>query len=195
MVETYCIKQDPNTLPPDIRDVALVVNDRLKKLILPEDDEDQTMDTVASLTVEGGFQTSGAKLGQSSPKLSPKSAVVSTSTGSSSTTSTEANAVSSKTGQSSPKSGRSSPTTTLEPPPSGPSGMGSSSHKLVSSIQEPPKLHLLGVLGVLISHMKFTLQETRTETLRWLMWLHQQLPKRVCLCVVQFAIIKLMFVF
>lgn len=181
-------------MPPDIRDVALVVNDRLKKLILPEDDEDQIMDTVASLTVEGGFQTSGAKLGQSSPKLSPKSAAVSTSTGSSATTSTEANAVSSKTGQSSPKSGRSSPTNTLEPPPSGPSSTGSSSHK-VSSTQEPPKLHLLGVLGVLISHMKFTLQETRTETLRWLMWLHQQLPKRVCLCVVQFAIIKLMFVF
>jgi len=44
LVETYCIKQDPNTLSPDIRDVALVVNDRLKKLILPEDDEDQTMD-------------------------------------------------------------------------------------------------------------------------------------------------------
>ena len=42
-----------------------------------------------------------------------------------------------------------------------------------------PRLHLLAVLGVLIPHMKFTLPETRMETLRWLMWLHQQLPKRV----------------
>ena len=42
-----------------------------------------------------------------------------------------------------------------------------------------PRLHLLAVLGVLIPHMKFTLPETRMETLRWLLWLHQQLPKRV----------------
>ena len=45
--------------------------------------------------------------------------------------------------------------------------------------QTEPRLHLLAVLGVLIPHMKFTLPETRMETLRWLMWLHQQLPKRV----------------
>ena len=42
-----------------------------------------------------------------------------------------------------------------------------------------PQFHLLAVLGVLIPHMRYTLPETRMETLRWLMWLHQQLPKRV----------------
>ena len=47
--------------------------------------------------------------------------------------------------------------------------------------QKEPRLHLLAVLGVLIPHMKYTLPETRMETLRWLMWLHQQLPKRVSL--------------
>ena len=157
-----------------------MVNDRLKKLILPEDDEDQITDAIPILFVEGSSKTSGTRSGRTSPKLSPKSAAVSTSTGSSATTSTEANATSSKPGQS---SGHSSPTTTLEPPPLEPSGTADSSRK-VSPTQDPPKLNLLGVLGVLISHMKFTLQETRTETLRWVMWLHQQLPKRVCLYVV-----------
>lgn len=45
--------------------------------------------------------------------------------------------------------------------------------------KQPPRLHLLSVLGVLIPHTKFTQQETRLETLRWIMWLHQQLPRRV----------------
>ncbi len=45
-----------------------------------------------------------------------------------------------------------------------------------------PKLHLLAVLGVLIPHMKYTQQETRIETLRWIKWLHEQLPKRVSRC-------------
>ncbi len=46
--------------------------------------------------------------------------------------------------------------------------------------KKEPKFHLLSVLAVLIPHMKFTQQETRMETLRWLMWLHKQLPRRVC---------------
>ena len=40
-------------------------------------------------------------------------------------------------------------------------------------------LPLLNVLAVLIGHMKFTGIETRLETLRWLLWLHKKLPKRV----------------
>lgn len=47
--------------------------------------------------------------------------------------------------------------------------------------EQPPKFHLLSVLAVLIPHMKYTQQETRKETLRWLIWLQEQLPKRVSL--------------
>ena len=41
------------------------------------------------------------------------------------------------------------------------------------------KFSLLTVLGVLMPHMSFTEQETKLETLRWLLWLHDKLPKRV----------------
>ena len=41
------------------------------------------------------------------------------------------------------------------------------------------QIQLLAVVGVLLRHMKYTQIETRMETLRWLLWLHQQLPKRV----------------
>jgi vacuole morphology and inheritance protein 14 len=45
--------------------------------------------------------------------------------------------------------------------------------------EDPNQFSLLTVLGVLVPHMRFTEQETRLETLRWLLWLHQQLPKRI----------------
>ena len=41
------------------------------------------------------------------------------------------------------------------------------------------KFSLLTVLGVLMPHMSFTEQETKLETLHWLLWLHDKLPKRV----------------
>ena len=53
------------------------------------------------------------------------------------------------------------------------------------------QLSLLNVLGVLIAHMKFTEQETRLETLRWLLWLHKMLPKRVS----NWVLIKLIILF
>ena len=53
----------------------------------------------------------------------------------------------------------------------------------IDSTQEPIRLYLLPVIGVLLAHTKFTAQETRLETLHWLLWLHKGLPKRVCLVV------------
>lgn len=52
--------------------------------------------------------------------------------------------------------------------------------------KEQPKFHLLSVFAVLIPQMRFTHQETRKETLRWVMWLHQNLPKRVSIIIVTF---------
>ena len=121
------------------------------------------------------------------PKLSPKVATkipkpaqpLSTATGvaaASSNLATNAamDAASGQTSQLSPKTGQSSPKTGQKeanvPPTS----------KVIAIVStETPKLRLLSVLGVLIPHMKYTQQETRMESLRWLMWLHQQLPKRV----------------
>ena len=47
------------------------------------------------------------------------------------------------------------------------------------SLKQQHRLGLLNVLAVLIGHMKFTSIETRLETLRWFLWLHKKLPKRV----------------
>ena len=148
--------------------MSLEVNDRLKKLILPEDDEDETTDLATG---------EGTSLTKTSPWLSPKMAATSSATASgSATVSTETSTTSSKNGSS---NGLSSPQPPPElPPPSVElTETGGASRKV--SVREPPKVHLLAVLGVLITHTKYTLQETRLETLRWLMWLHQQLPKRV----------------
>ena len=147
----------------DIRNVSLEVNDRLKRLILPEDDEDEATDLA---TGEG---TSLTKTSQSSPRLSPKLDAASHSA----SASTETSTASSKNGlPSSRLPSELHPSSSVEL-----SGTGGINRKI--SIREPPKLHLLAVLGVLIPHTKYTLQETRLETLQWLMWLHRQLPKRV----------------
>ena len=143
--------------------MSLEVNDRLKKLILPEDDEDEATDLA---TGEG---TSLTKTSQSSPRLSPKLDAASHSA----SASTETSTASSKNGLPSSRSpSELHPSSSVEL-----SGTGGINRKI--SIREPPKLHLLAVLGVLIPHTKYTLQETRLETLQWLMWLHRQLPKRV----------------
>ena len=53
-----------------------------------------------------------------------------------------------------------------------------STHGAVGA-KEQYHLSLLNVLAILIGHMKFTSHETRLETLRWLLWLHKKLPRRV----------------
>ena len=56
-----------------------------------------------------------------------------------------------------------------------------STHGAVGA-KEQYHLSLLNVLAILIGHMKFTSHETRLETLRWLLWLHKKLPRRVGNC-------------
>ena len=118
-----------------------------------------------------------------SPKLSPKVAAkvpkpVLPASASVATSVTSTDATGGKTSQLSPKTGQSSPKTGQKEEAS--SSTAASSTTVISiQVAESPKLHLLSVLGVLIPHMKYTQQETRMESLRWLMWLHQQLPKRV----------------
>ena len=171
----------------DIRNVSLEVNDRLKRLILPEDDEDEATDLATGegtsltktsqssprlspkLDATTASSSATASTGHSSPRLSPKSAA----TSHSASASTETSTASSKNGLSSSRlPSELHPSSSVEL-----SGTGGINRKI--SIREPPKLHLLAVLGVLIPHTKYTLQETRLETLQWLMWLHRQLPKRV----------------
>ena len=183
----------------DIRDVAFEVNDRLKNLIQPEDDDDITTDTEDRVqgvntprftTRKAESPSAGAgSLAKTSPKLAPKlspkvaakmpkpvqsSATVAGVASSSNPTSNAAtDAASGQTSQLSPKTGQSSPKTGQKE-----ANVPTSKVILIVST-ETPKLRLLSVLGVLIPHMKYTQQETRMESLRWLMWLHQQLPKRV----------------
>lgn len=190
-----------------------MVNDRLKNLIQPEDDDDITTDAedraqgvtmprfshrtthkAETPTTAGGSQPVMPK---SSPKPSPKltpnvspkpaakvpkpAAPASTTGGPSTPTPSVAaatDASSSQTSQFSPKTGQSSPKTGQKED-SVPSTAEATTTVISIVSMEMPKLHLLSVLGVLIPHMKYTQQETRMESLRWLMWLHQQLPKRV----------------
>ena len=62
---------------------------------------------------------------------------------------------------------------------SSPVRQGRERSQAIDSSQEPIRLYLLPVIGVLLAHTKFTAQETRLETLQWLLWLHKRLPKRV----------------
>lgn len=175
------------------------VNERIKKLILPEDDLDTVTDqedkeskqdvvpsfhepnkpmvsphvhTVPPAATRSTGQTSqtsqtsrsssgqtAKSSGQTSPQLSPKmdrAAAAATSGGA-----VESNSSATSGGGGSPGGGGGEPA------------------KESRLEKEAPKFHLLSVLGVLIPHMKFSQQETRKETLRWIIWLHQQLPKRV----------------
>lgn len=92
-------------------------------------------------------------------------------------TTSATDATSGLTSQTSPKTGQSSPKTGQKEEGS-PSSNDTTATVLIL-LPESPKLHLLSVLGVLIPHTKYSQQESRMESLRWLMWLHQQLPKRV----------------
>ncbi|KAL5466838.1 hypothetical protein EMCRGX_G030989 [Ephydatia muelleri] len=124
-----------------IREVALAVNERLKKLIIPEDDKDSLTDEQDQLTPITPART----LQQLSAAARPQPANISP--------------------RSAPKSGH--------------EDEGEGAHQASSTIalKEPPKLHLLPVLAVLLN--KTGQQETRLESLRWLLWLHQQIPKRI----------------
>ena len=181
----------------DIRNMARAVNDRLKKLILPEDDDDQVTDVVDS---NQEFipkrtrrdcvtsQTSTNQLGSTNktPKPQPPPVSISNSPPVINTTNQTTSQADQKSrepiGTSStppkPATQESTPTVTSSSDVT-PSSDGGGGTKLPAQ-REAPKLHLLTVLGVLIPHMKYTQQETRMETLRWIMWLHEKLPKRVC---------------
>ena len=191
----------------DIRDVAVSVNDRLKKLIIPQDDEDYATDLNASSADSPTLPSRRSIASTPSPSPShPTTSTTTTTTGTSPGRETQDNTATTKTslkpsdsskqGQGSPKMGR-----TVTKPVSQSTNATPKSDSPVTGIKEEegeeagkekeggeeeigagrlePRFHLLAVLGVLIPHMKYTLPETRMETLRWLMWLHQQLPKRV----------------
>ena len=146
------------------------MNNSLKKLILPEDDTDtatEVEDKANNNNVAPTFHTP--------PRIViPQPIIPSTKSGQTSQTSPV------KTGQSSPKQDHAGVVETqpLYAPSSSEQVPNEKKGDLVVA-KEPPKLHLLSVLAVLIPHMKYTQQETRKETLRWIIWLHQQLPQRV----------------
>ena len=204
----------------DIKDVAVSVNDRLKKLITPEDDGDYMTDITATsdpqttpILRRGVPSTitpspnspqsqvtsiSSAPLTTSTPSpltFSPSH----TSTGgpreAQDTPAAPGKQDSAKTGRTIAKPGGQSPNLSRKSDTGVESGgvreeggEGKGEEGGGTQLSEP-KLHLLAVLGVLIPHMKYTLPETRMETLRWLMWLHQQLPKRVSLLTHYFGLI------
>lgn len=204
----------------DIRDAAVSVNDRLKKLIIPEDDEDfdtdkntppidsltlSTRRKVLSVSPGPQSQVTGHSSSTPTPSTLTPSPSHPTSTTARETQDTTKKSDSPKMGRTdSPKMGRTvakpgsqSPNTFRKSDPNV-SGVKSrevevgrgggekgemvrkeKSGEVIGSELREPRLHLLAVLGVIVPHMKFTLPETRIETLRWVMWLHQQLPKRV----------------
>ena len=51
-------------------------------------------------------------------------------------------------------------------------------HLQVTS-QEHSQLKLSAVLEVILNHVSFTVMEIRIEALGWLIWLQQEIPKRV----------------
>ncbi len=202
----------PDLCAPDIRDIAHQVNDRLKKLILPEDDEDTVTDAAdqsrESTPLLGRKAIPTGQAGQTGPlgaspqrvpagpggKVSHKLGTVRTSSPNPPplpiTNGPVTSQTTSETGQTRDTSSPTvAATQTPQPQESVPShsgatessdgGAGAEEVSKLPTKQTVPKLHLLTVVGVLIRHMKYTQQETRMETLRWVIWLHEQLPKRV----------------
>ena len=211
-----CSFRDSGVLT-DIRDVAVSVNERLKKLITPEDDEDFLTDQTASTTADTLHTPSQRRGGVPPPTTtitpspnSQQSQVTSGQAGSTAPLTTSIPAplssspshTSQTTAPETPDTSKQTESPKLGRPIGKQGGQSPSMSRKSDTDQEgvvgrekagegngeeggggpqlpEPRLHLLAVLGVLIPHMKFTLPETRMETLRWLMWLHQQLPKRV----------------
>ena len=172
----------------DIRKVASNVNRKLKELILPSDDDDTDTDLNDQIQVNFITGSLDNKPLSTSPKLSPKS----------SPTRSRKQATPTKTTKvSSPKQSDSSvgvtmPTKQAPPTQAVPndkggvdeSGSGYRPRAGANVFDETGeggaiRFSLLTVLGVLMPHMSFTEQETKLETLRWLLWLHDKLPKRV----------------
>lgn len=58
---------------------------------------------------------------------------------------------------------------------------GSSDHEKKDVKDDSPPLNMVAVLEVLLKHTNHRAQDTRIETLNWLLWLHQQVPKRTYL--------------
>uniref|UniRef100_A0A1X7SNC0 Uncharacterized protein n=1 Tax=Amphimedon queenslandica TaxID=400682 RepID=A0A1X7SNC0_AMPQE len=164
----------------DIRRVASNVNRKLKELILPTDDDDTNTDLTDQIQVNLMTGSPGINITPTqSPKSSPtriRKQVVSGKTTSPKTSKTSTNVA--------PPTKVTPPTQTAPPiQPTLPTQTGINE---VGSNAEGPdtgevgvvKFSLLTVLGVLMPHMSFTEQETKLETLRWLLWLHDKLPKR-----------------
>ena len=171
----------------DIKTVAFEVNDRLKKLIQSVDDEDTATDeenknptsptdTSTQKTTPTQPSTSQVMMAKLNPQMSPKH-------------SPRSNATQADTKTSQPSSQTSPPSSSAEgaspkvdsASPKEPSEQTSSESSPPTSkeVAAAPRFHLLPVLGVLINHMQNTHHETRMETLRWIMWLQQRIPKRV----------------
>ena len=171
----------------DIKTAAFEVNDRLKKLIQSVDDEDTTTDgedkTRTSATEQRPQKTtptqpstSQAMMAKLTPQMSPKHSPRSNATQADTKTSppsSQTSPPSSTTEGASPKQDSASPkepseqTSSESPPPTN------------KEVAAAPRFHLLPVLGTLINYMKNPHHETRMETLRWIMWLQQRIPKRV----------------
>ncbi|XP_064393704.1 protein VAC14 homolog isoform X2 [Halichondria panicea] len=178
-----CVAYDaPNK--SHIKRVAFEVNDRLKKLLQAEDDEDTSTDEEAKCSntpMEPRSQkisppqppTSQAMMAKLTPQMSPKHTARTTVAAQSDSKNSPSGSNTSSP-KLSPKSAHTSPNESPEKiwvsPPSPPKDASTS-----------PTFHLLPVLGVLINHMQNTRHETRMETLRWIMWLQQSIPKRIYL--------------
>ena len=169
----------------DIREAAVAVNDRLKKLIIPEDDEDFLTDQNDSTAESAHTQTTLPHSASTPPSQPTGHTGSSTSAPLPQPPSARDHTAQTGTKQTSPKQSASTSPNADSTSASGTlketskeGGEKEKEEELMVERKEP-RLHLLAVLGVLIPHMKFTLTETRMETLRWVIWLHQQLPKRV----------------
>ena len=55
---------------------------------------------------------------------------------------------------------------------------GNDKKKKDDTIVDTSALNMVAVLEVLLTHMDHRAQDTRIETLQWLLWLHQQVPRR-----------------
>ena len=124
------------------------MNERLKKLVIPEDDKDFLTDDQDQLK-----EASAPAVRALQPPLPAAK----------------------------PQAANMSPRITAKSSHDEEGDVSHQSTTAVAQKEPPPKLHLLPVLAVLLN--KTAQQETRLESLRWLLWLHQQIPKRVSVCV------------
>ena len=160
----------------DIRRVASNVNRKLKELILPTDDDDTNTDLTDQIQVNLMSGSPGINITPTqSPKSSPtrirKQVVSGKTTTSPKTSKTSTNVA--------PPTQTAPPTQPVPPTQTGVNEVGGTPEGADTGEVGVVKFSLLTVLGVLMPHMSFTEQETKLETLRWLLWLHDKLPKRV----------------